>query len=101
MHYINEDSFFEFSTWAKYVEGAPFNIDLNFRFQPGRTLWVGGGYNINGMIHLEGGLHMPGLLWEDSNLSIGYSFDYSLSAFGLQLGTGHEINLAILFDTYP
>ena len=99
-HYFNQDAFLELSLWSKYVQGAPLNLDLNARFQPGRTIWFGAGGNINGMVHLEGGLNIPELFWKDTNFRIGYSFDYSLSAFGLPLGTSHEINIALQFDTY-
>lgn len=99
-HFFNEDAFFEASLWAKYADGAPLNVDISGRFQPVRTFWVGGGFNLNGIVHLEAGLNVPGLLHEDANLKIGYAFDYNISAFGLNFGTSHELNVAILFDTY-
>lgn len=99
-HFFNEDAFFEASLWAKYANGAPFNVDIAGRFQPARTFWVGGGFNLNGIVHLEAGLNVPGLLFDDANLKIGYAFDYNISAFGLNFGTSHELNVAILFDTY-
>lgn len=99
-HFFNEDAFLETSLWAKYVEGAPLNIDFNARFQPGRTFWVGAGFNWNGVAHLETGVNIPGLLFEDANLKIGYAFHYSISAFDLPFGASHELNIGILFHTY-
>jgi type IX secretion system PorP/SprF family membrane protein len=99
-HFINEDAFFEVSGWLKYVDGAPLNLDLMGRFQPTRTFWVGGGFNLNGIVHLEAGLNVPGFVLNDANLRIGYAFDYNISAFNIPFGTSHEITLAYMFDTY-
>ncbi|HMN91113.1 MAG TPA: type IX secretion system membrane protein PorP/SprF, partial [Saprospiraceae bacterium] len=99
-HFFNQDAFFETSLWAKYVEGAPLNVDFSGRFQPIRTFWVGAGFNLNGIVHLETGVNVPGILFDNANLKIGYAFDYNISAFGLNFGTSHELSIAILFDTY-
>lgn len=99
-HFLNEQAFLELSTWMRYVEGAPFNVTLNARFQLGRTVWFGGGVNINGLISLETGINVPGLLGKDTNFRLGYAFDYNTSAFDLPLGTSHELTFAIQFDTY-
>jgi type IX secretion system PorP/SprF family membrane protein len=99
-HFFNEDIFMELSAWGKYAGGAPLNLDINARLQPGRTLWVGIGGNINGMMHLEAGLNLPGLLGKDTNCKIGYAFDYNLSAFNLPFGAAHELVLSVQLDTY-
>ncbi len=99
-HFFNQDAFFETSLWAKYVDGAPLNVDFSGRFQPIRTFWVGAGFNLNGIVHLETGVNVPGILFDNANLKIGYAFDYNISAFGLNFGTSHELSIAILFDTY-
>lgn len=99
-HFFNETAFLETSFWGKYVEGAPFNLDLMARLQPGRMFWAGLGYNLNGLVHLETGIHIPGFLVDDGNLKIGYAFDYNISAFDLPLGTSHEIFISFMFDSY-
>ncbi len=99
-HFINDEAFFEVSAWAKHTQGIPLNLSLIGRFQPTRTFWIGGGLNINGMTHLEVGLNIPSLMFKDSNLKIAYAFDYNVRAFGLPLGTSHEITLAYMFDTF-
>jgi type IX secretion system PorP/SprF family membrane protein len=99
-HFFNQEGFFELSFWGKYVQGAPLNVSLNGRIQPVRTFWAGAGLNFNGIAHLEGGVNVPGLLFDDANLKIGYSFDYNFSAYELNFGTSHEITLSIMFDTY-
>lgn len=98
-HFFNEDSFLELSLWAKYVANVRTNIHLTGRFQPMRTFWVGGGFNINGLAHLETGLNLPGFLFEDGAVKIGYAFDYNISAFELPLGSSHELHLSFLLDT--
>ena len=99
-HFFNSDAFFEASFWGKYVEGAPFNLQVTGRFQPTRSFWAGAGFNLNGIVHIETGFNIPGILFEDSNLKIGYAFDYNISAFGLDFGSSHELSMAILFDSF-
>jgi hypothetical protein len=98
-HFFNEDGFLELSMWAKYVQGARPNIHLTGRFKAIRTFWAGGGFNPNGLVHLEAGFHLPGFLSENGNLKIGYAFDYNISAFDLPLGASHELHLSYLLDT--
>ncbi len=99
-HFLNEEAYIEVASWLKYTKGAPFNLDLSFRLQPLRTLWVGTGFNTNGLLHLEGGVNIPGLFMENAGMRLGYSFDYNLSALGLSLGPSHEFTLGIFLDTY-
>jgi type IX secretion system PorP/SprF family membrane protein len=98
-HFFNEESFFEIGVWAKYVNGAKLNVHLTGRFQPLRTFWVGGGFNPNGLMHLETGFNLPGFLAENGALKIGYAFDYNITAFDLPLGSSHELHLSYLLDT--
>lgn len=98
-HFFNEDSFLELSLWAKYAAGARPNIHFTGRFQPLRTFWVGGGLNPNGLAHLEAGFNLPGFLFEDGAVKVGYAFDYNISAFDLPLGSSHELHLSFLLDT--
>ena len=98
-HFLNEEAFVEVSGWLKRVEGAPLNVDLTGRFQPVRTFWVGGGFNFNGIVHIEAGLNIPELFHKDANMKIGYAFDYNISAFNVPFGTSHELTVALMFDT--
>ncbi|NUQ23846.1 MAG: PorP/SprF family type IX secretion system membrane protein [Saprospiraceae bacterium] len=98
-HFLNEEAFVEVSGWFKRVEGAPINVDLTARFQPVRTFWAGGGFNFNGIVHLEAGLNIPELFHENANVKIGYAFDYNISAFNVPFGTSHELTVALMFDT--
>jgi type IX secretion system PorP/SprF family membrane protein len=98
-HFFNEDSFLELAFWGKYVNGARPNMHLTARFQPIRTLWVGGGFNVNGLVHLETGFNLPGFINENGALKIGYAFDYNIAAFDLPFGSSHELHISYLFDT--
>ncbi len=98
-HFFNEESFLELGVWAKYTRGAPTNVHLTGRFQPMRTFWVGGGFNPNGLVHLETGFNLPGFMSKNGNLKIGYAFDYNISAFDLPLGSSHELHVSYLLDT--
>ncbi len=98
-HFFNTESFLELALWGKYAGGARPNLHLTGRFSPVRTVWVGGGFNLNGLVHLEAGFNLPGFLWEQGALKIGYAFDYNITAFDLPLGASHELHLSYLFDT--
>lgn len=98
-HFFNEDSFLELGMWAKYASGARPNVHITGRFQPVRTFWAGGGFNINGLVHLEAGFNLPGFLAENGSLKIGYAFDYNITAFDLPIGSSHELHISYLFDT--
>lgn len=98
-HFFDEESFLEISVWAKYTKGAKANVHTTARFQPVRTFWAGGGFNFNGLAHLEAGFNLPGFLAENGCLKIGYAFDYNITAFDLPLGSSHELHLSYLFDS--
>ncbi|MEL6277146.1 MAG: type IX secretion system membrane protein PorP/SprF, partial [Bacteroidota bacterium] len=98
-HFFNQDAFIEISTWAKYVNGAPFNLDLNVRLQPSPAFWAGVGYNSSQAIHLEAGLNIADYLGTDSNLQIGFSFDGSFKAFNYDLGPTYEFLVATQLAT--
>jgi type IX secretion system PorP/SprF family membrane protein len=98
-HFFSQDGFIEVSMWGKYTRGLPPNIHFTGRIQPIRTFWAGGGFNLNGLVHLETGFNLPGFLAEDGNLKIGYAFDYNISAFDLPFGASHELHISYLIDT--
>ena len=98
-HFFNEESFLELAFWGKAVKGTNPNVHITGRFQPVRAFWVGGGFNINGLVHLETGFNLPGFMQENGNLKIGYAFDYNISAFDLPFGSSHELHLSYLLDT--
>lgn len=99
-HFIHENAFIEVSAWVKHIPGLRPNLDLMGRIQPGRTLWAGAGFNLNGIVHLEFGLNLPEFLYKNGNLKIGYAFDYNISAFDVPFGTSHEITVGYMLDTY-
>jgi len=98
-HFFNQDTFLELSTWAKYVEGAPLNIDLNARLHPGRAFWFGLGYNPNTLVHAEAGVNVEGMFGKDSNLQIGFAFDQNFKALGYDVGSSLEFTMAVQFAT--
>ncbi len=97
--FFNAESFLELALWGKYATGARPNIHFIGRFSPIRTFWAGGGLNLNGLVHLEAGFNLPGFLWDNGALKIGYAFDYNITAFDLPFGASHEVHLSYVFDT--
>ena len=98
LKFFGNDSFLEPSLWVKYVPNAPANIDLNLRYQMPAALWIGAGGSTAGTVHLETGLNLGENLGLDSNVRLGYGFDYSFSSFGPFVGNTHEVNIAISFQ---
>jgi type IX secretion system PorP/SprF family membrane protein len=96
-HYLREGSYFEPSVWVKYVPNAPLNIDFNLRYQMVSNFWIGTGVSTSGNYHFEAGYIIGENAGWDSNLKIGYGFDYSFTTFGPDAGSAHEINLSYSF----
>lgn len=98
-HFINDESFLEFSTWMKYAPNAPFNFDMNVRYQMGGNFWGGLGGSSAGNVHLEAGFILGGNLGFTNTVKIGYGYDYSISSFGPYVGPTHELNVAVSLDS--
>jgi type IX secretion system PorP/SprF family membrane protein len=96
-HFISENSFIETSTWLKYIPNTPFNADINIRYQAANTFWIGMGSSVQGNIHAELGFVVGKNMGYDSNMRIGYGFDYSTRNYGTLVGTTHEVNLSFAF----
>ncbi len=92
--FFSDESFIEFSTWAKFAPTAPISVDLNIRYQMNSGFWIGTGASINGNFHLETGFIIA------ERLRLGYGFDYSFQTFGANAGNTHEVNLNFSFPTY-
>ncbi len=98
-HFYNQDAFIELSSWAKYVNGAPFNADLNVRWQTGRYFWLALGYNISSVVHLETGVNITDYLGSDTNLQLSFSYNGSFKALGYDLGGSYEFGVSTQFAT--
>jgi type IX secretion system PorP/SprF family membrane protein len=96
-HFLDEGTFVEPSLWLRYVPNTPLSIDLNVRYQAANRFWVGAGGSIQGMIHAEAGFIFGKNMGYDSNVKVGYGFDYSTKSFGPYVGTTHEFNLSFAF----
>ncbi len=96
-HFLGEGTFIEPSVWLRYVPNAPLSVDLNVRYQAGGNFWVGAGGSIQGNFHAETGFIFGKNMGADSNVKVGYGFDYSTKTYGPFVGTTHEINLSFAF----
>jgi len=93
-HFLEDESYLELAGWAKYVQGAPVNISLNFRYQTNSAIWIGVGGSSAGSAHAETGLLIGEKAGFNSNIRIGYGFDYNFSSFGPAAGVTHEISVS-------
>lgn len=103
--FFDNDSFVELSSWGKYVQGAPLNIDFNVRYQLPTSLWIGTGLGRGSAVagssatnfHIDAGVVLGEAAGFDSTIRFGYGFDYSFSSFGPTAGSTHEVNLTYSF----
>ncbi len=80
------------STLVKYVQGAPFQFDLNTRLLYDEKYWLGVSYRYNNSVAALVGLNYK-------NFSFGYSYDYALTDIKDYSSGGHEIFLSMkLFE---
>ncbi len=93
-HILDGESYIELSSWAKFVEGAPVNVNINLRYQTDSNIWVGVGGSTAGTAHIETGVQLGENAGFDNTVRIGYSFDYTFSSFGPSVGNTHEFSIA-------
>ncbi len=99
-HVLEGESYLELSTWAKFVESAPVNVNINFRYQTNSIIWIGVGGSTAGTAHVEAGVQLGENAGFDNTIRIGYGFDYTFSSFGPSVGTTHEVNVSYSLFTY-
>ncbi len=97
---LSDNSFLEASTWAKYAPNAPFNLDINVRYQFSHAFWVGTGGSTAGSVQLEAGVLLDwhvGL--EHTGIRIGYAYNHYFTSYGAlnHFGDAHELNLTYSF----
>jgi type IX secretion system PorP/SprF family membrane protein len=76
------------SALIKYVQGAPFQFDINVRGVLKKKYWLGVSYRYNNAIAAMIGLNYK-------NLSFGYSYDYTMTDINSYSSGGHEVFLAL------
>lgn len=83
------------SALLKYVQGAPFQVDINTRVSYVKKYWIGVSYRYNNAVAAMIGLNYR-------NLSFGYSYDYTLTDMSTYSTGGHEIFLSLkVFKKVP
>lgn len=95
--FLNDNSFFEFLVWIKYIEGVLINVDFNLCYFILVNFWVGVGVLIVGNVYFEIGVMLGDFVGYENIFRIGYGFDYFFSFFGFLVGVIYEINLMMLF----
>ena len=92
-----ETSFLEFTSWIKYVKGAPVNVDLNVKYQITNLLYIGSGLNSSGMYSGNVGLELNNRVG-DNVIRLNYGFGLPFFSTSPQFGASHEIGLSIGFN---
>lgn len=94
LHFFNENSFMEPYLLVKYVSGVPISVDLNIRAQLNDHFWIGAGYSLRGIFHLNIGVLKK---WDKMLIKFGFGFSVITKAFGPQLGGSPEYHLSAAF----
>ena len=96
--YFGEASFFEPSIWARFVDGAPFQVDVNIRVEYERIVWGGVGISNNGNFHIEAGFIINEEILDGQHIKIGLGYDQSFTDFGPFAGPTYEMNVSYTLD---
>ncbi len=101
----SEQNFLETSLRANFAKNTPLKITSLIKYQMQGTFWIGGGYagsfgspGFNSDdLRFEAGVILFGAGNTEQVFKIGYAFEFNLSAYQMQLGNTHEVNLAYMF----
>ena len=91
--FVGDRSFWEVSSWIKYVPNTPLQIDINARYRLKGAFWAGLGLSTAKNVHIETGYIMD---FKSRAFKIGYGYDHSFSSNSTYFGASHEINLCLL-----
>ncbi|MEP7267183.1 MAG: PorP/SprF family type IX secretion system membrane protein, partial [Saprospiraceae bacterium] len=97
--YLNDYSFLETTSWIKYVQNTPINVDLNLKYQLDQTLWLGFGLSSTKIFHAEAGIVLSSNIGWETPIRIGYSFEDGFTEFANPFGMTHEISISFAWDT--
>jgi len=92
---LSDDTYLEFSGWAKYVKELGINYDLLIRYKFSENMWIGFGGNSSYIIHTEAGAIIQ--YGSDSEVRIGYSYNPTFYSHSVIFGNIHELSLAYSF----
>lgn len=91
--FSGERSFWEASSWLKYVPNTPVQLDINARYRLKGAFWAGLGFSTSKNIHGEIGYILES---KHHAFKIGYGYDNSFNYNRKYFGASHEINVAVL-----
>lgn len=86
-------SFWEASSWIKYVPNEPVQLDFNMRYRLKGAFWLGLGFATSKNLHAEMGYMIES---KRHAIKIGYGYDSSINYNTSYFGASHEINVAVL-----
>ncbi len=104
----NRSIFVEPSIWSKYVQNAPWQTDVNLRFQASDLFWIGGGVAFSVLdkfrrdnAHFEAGVMVSDDYFNNGrSIKIGVGYDTNITSVGAgpYLGPAFEINIAYAWE---
>lgn len=95
---MSPDSYFQLSSWYRYVQNTPSNFDFILRYKFSSLMWIGAGLNNSGIIHTELGVIFNTA--SSNQAKVSYSFNPTFKAHSVAFGNIHELNLSYNFNTY-
>ena len=87
---IDDESYLEISSEARYVEDVPFYINGRVEYEYERLFFISAGGSSSREINL--GLGVIGDIGAGNVLRVGYTFSNFFQSYGPNFGTVHEIN---------
>ena len=93
---LTDNTYLEFSGWAKRVKNIPMNYDFVLRYRFAHNMWLGAGANTSGIIHTEAGFIFK--VQDYNEVKVGYSFNPTFYSHSVIFGNIHELNISYAFD---
>ncbi len=104
----SDNSFLEPSLWVRSAPHVPLSLDANIRYQMGERFWAGIGAGVymgkpfSSALHVELGTILAGELLNlpDSQLKIGFGFDWPLGLYRPTFGGSGEVHIIYAWGRY-
>lgn len=91
----NDESYFELSSWLKYVKGAPLNVDFNLKYQINEIIYLVSGFNSSGFVLGGFGIYLNDKIGYNNLIAMRYGVSAPFFGDSPRYGISHELGFSI------